>query len=519
MIKYLNIRLLPMICILLAVGVIASCKKTNDANSGRVELLSFGPTGAMHGDTLFFIGNNLNKVTSIEFTGATVMQNGFLQQTSENILVIVPHAAEQGYVTLKTPDGDIITKTRLNLEVATTVTSLTAEARPGTAITINGDKLNWVTSITFPEDIVVVADSFVSKTINQIVVMVPEGAQTGTLVLNYAGTEPGDVETTDTLKVTLPVATAMAPNPIKHQTDLTITGTNLDLTKEIRFTGVATPVTTFTKSATQIVVKVPASAQKGKITLVAASGVTTQSPMEMNVVLPAITTMAPNPVDPGTNITITGTNLDLVTSVTFANAPAVTTFVSKTATQIVVQVPMGILRGKITLGVLNSTLIVQSNDVLEVMGAAPPPTIALPIFNDVVTSNWSNAGGWTGAGWGGTNDYNNTAPVREGSKSVKVNYVGGWGAPFQLGGANLSTTGYTTLKISIYGAPGSGGKKVNLGINNADGPTITIDEGKWTDYEFPISSLTSAGKITDIIVKEFNGSGGFSIYVDALGLN
>jgi len=521
MIKLSSYRLLALMCFLLSIGIV-SCDKNDANNSGKVELFSFGPTGAKHGDTLRFIGVNLNKVSSIEFTGgaaAAVNQSDFKKQSSDLILVIVPQAAEKGYVTLKTPDGDIKTKTQLNLNVITTISSITAQARPGENITITGTYLNWVDRVTFNKDKLV--QTFVSKSITQLVIKVPDDAQTGPLIIHYTGTDSAEVQTKDTLKVVLPVATSFAPNPVKHQTNVTITGTNLDLAKKVYFTGVTAAVTTFvSQTATQLVIKVPAGTKKGKVTLEAASGVQTVSNVDLDVVLPAITAttgMTPNPIDPGANLTINGTNLDLVTSITFENAPAVTSFVSQTATQIVVTVPMGVLEGKLTLGVLNSTVTVQSPDVLKINGSVPPPTIALPFYNDAVTSNWN---GWIGGGWGGAKDLNNTSPVREGTKSVKIDYVGGWGSPLQLGGASINLSSYTTFKISVYGGPGSNGKTVSIAFNQTNNKyNISVVEGKWTDYAIPISTLTSSSTLTEIWVQEFNGVGGYSIYVDVFGLN
>ena len=518
--QFINTRLLALVCFVMSIGILASCEKDEDANSGIVELLSFGPTGANHGDTLRFFGSNLDKVTAIEFTGnnATVQKADFKKHTDKEILLLVPEAAEKGYVKLKTPQGDVTSKTQLNLGVTAVISSITDEARPGANITINGSYLNWIERITFTDNKVV--ENFVSQSFNQLVVTVPEDAQTGPLLIWYGGTDSMEVETADTVVVTLPKAVSFSPNPIKHAENVTITGTDIDLVRKVYFTGVSAAVTTFvSQTATQLVVKVPGGATDGTIKLEAASGEQTTSTASLNLVWPSVTTMAPNPVDPGANLTVTGTNLDLVNSITFENADAVTTFVSQTPTQIVVAVPMGVTMGKIKLGIINSSVTVLSNDILEITGAVPPPTISFPIYNDAVTSNWTGNGGWVGGGWGGTVDYNNASPIREGSKSVRVNYVGGWGAPLQLGGATVPIGAHTTFKISIYGGAGTHGKKVNLGINGADGPTITLVEGEWTDYAFPISTLTAGTTITDIIVKEFNGTGGFTIYVDAIGLN
>jgi hypothetical protein len=496
-------------------AVLTSCKKDNNENSGKVELFSFGPTGAKHGDTLRFIGNNLNKVTAIKFTGeaaATVEQKNFKQQTSELILLIVPPAAEKGYVTLKTPDGDIVTKTQLNLNALITIASITAQARPGENVTIAGNYLNWVDRITFNRDKIV--KTFVSKSLTQLVVKVPDDAQTGPLLLHYGGTDSADVQTADTLKVTLPVSTSLSPNPVKHGTDLTITGTDLDLVKKVIFTSVSTPVTSFvSQTATQLVVKVPASTTKGKIILEAASGIQTTSTIDLDVVLPAITSMSPNPVDTLTDLTITGTNLDLVSSASFVGVPnAVTSFVSQSATQLVVKVPGGSVTGKLTLGVKNSTLSVKSGNDLAIIGSTVPPII---IYDDALTPAWN---GWIGGGWGGTKDLNNTSPVESGSKSCRISYVGDWGVPLQLGGANIPLGGYTSLKVSIYGGTGSNGQNVNVGFNEADGKTITIVEGQWTDFTIPLSQISSASTLSFLYLKKYSTNGDFTIYVDNLGI-
>jgi hypothetical protein len=180
MIKLFSFRPLVLVCFALSLGIMISCDKDDDENSGQVQLFSFGPTGTKHGDTLQFIGVNLNKVTSIEFTGgaaAVVNQSDFKKQTSDLILAIVPQTAEKGYVTLKTPTGDIRTKTQLNLDVLITITSITAQARPGENITIAGNYLNWVDRVTFNKDKLV--QTFVSKSMTQIVLKVPDDAQTG----------------------------------------------------------------------------------------------------------------------------------------------------------------------------------------------------------------------------------------------------------------------------------------------------------------------------------------------------
>ena len=518
MIKLTSFRVFVAMPFIL-IGVIMSCNKKEDLpNDGKTALYSFGPTGTKIGDTVSFIGVNLDKVTAIKFTGANAIVDKatFTHQTSDLIKAIVPQAAERGQVTLRLSNGDsLVSKSPLNLNVLATITGINPKtARPGGNITITGTYLNWVDRVTFEMNNTVT--NFVSKSQSELVVTVPDAAQTGQLIVHYGGTDSADIETADTLTVTLPKGTSLSPNPIKHGTDLTITGTDLDLVRKVTFTGVSTPVTSFvSQSATQLVLTVPASTTKGKVKIEPGSGIKQNvGSADLDLVLPAITAMSPNPVDTLTNVTLTGTNLDLVSSVTFVaragGTKSVTSFVSQSPTQVVLTVPGAAGSGQITLGVKNSTVTVKSPMLLGIVGAPPPPIV---IYDDVLTWN-----GWVGGGWGGSKDLSNTSPVQSGSKSIKISYVGDWGVPLQLGGANISLVGYTTLKLAIYGGTGSNGQNVNIGFNEADGKTVTIVEGQWTNFTIPLNQISSATTLSFLYLKKYSTNGDFTIYVDNLGV-
>jgi hypothetical protein len=599
MIKLSSFKLLALVSIILSFGIVTSCDKNDDeVTSDKLQLLSFGPTGAKHGDTILFIGNKLDKVTAIQFTGtnATVNQADFKKQSSRLIALLVPPAAEKGYVTLKTPEGDIVSKTQFNLDVLTGVTSITAQARPGQNVTITGTYLNWVDRVTFSKDKTVTV--FVSKTQTQLVVKIPDDAETGPLILHYTGTDSNFVQTADTLKVTLPLTTTMSPNPVKPLTDLTITGTDLDLAKKIIFTGVSAPVTTFvSQSATQLVVKIPETAKKGKLTLEAASGVkttssndldivlpnttglspnpinlaanltitgtdldlvkkvifsgvapavttfvsqsTTQlvvkvpagardgkvkleaastvqttSSNDLDIVLPAITGISPSPIDPGQDLTITGTGFDVVTSVVFLNVPAVTSFVSQSATQIVVKVPNGALKGKVAVGVSNPSDTVQSSDILEITGLPPLADFTFPIYTDAAQNGFQD---WS---YTATHDFANTENVRQGTKAIKAIYGGNTyqGITFH-NGSTLSTSGYTKLEFSVFAEPSLNGKKLQVVTNGSYSgsvPQVTLVGGEWTTFSVTLSSMGSPTGISEIVLQSAGFTG--TVYIDHVGL-
>ncbi|GLU51166.1 hypothetical protein Dfri01_06270 [Dyadobacter frigoris] len=261
---------------ILFVGILIACKENEVATTDDVQLLSFGPSGVKPGDQISFIGTNLDKVTAIELKNASVPSSAFVKQSSELIILVVPNETSEGIVTLKTANGDIVSKTILSFEVAVKIESVPQSARPGENITIKGQYLNWVKQVRFAKDTAII--KFVSQSLNELVVTVPFGAQTGPLIFSTSGTEPLSIETEKDLIIALPSLKSIAPNPAEREKELTITGNDLDLVQGVLLKGLTSPVTEFvSKTAAQLVLKIPKTANKGKITLVAYSGITIES--------------------------------------------------------------------------------------------------------------------------------------------------------------------------------------------------------------------------------------------------
>jgi hypothetical protein len=271
------------------------------------------------------------------------------------------------------------------------------------------------------------------------------------------------------------------------------------------------------QTATELVVKVPGGTQKGKVKLEAASGVQTTTTADLDVVLPAITAVSPSPVDIDANLTITGTNLDLVNGVSFVGvANAVTTFVSQTPTQLVVKVPAGALPGKLTLSILNSSLTVKSANDLGIVGADMSPIV---VYDNSLSSNWEKWGGW------GTTaqDLDNAEHPNSGAKAIKITYSDAYGG-FQL---HPKTTfafppaGYTKLKVSVYGGAGTTAtSRIAFYMKDATDPTdaqtkiVTLVPGAYTTFEIPLSAFSNnPAKVNEFVIKNY-GTANATIYVD-----
>ncbi|RDC61823.1 IPT/TIG domain-containing protein [Adhaeribacter pallidiroseus] len=515
---FLNTKLLFLVCWVLSLGLLTACDDEDESspNNGQVALLSFGPTGAKHGEQIQFIGLNLDKVEAIDLPGVTVAKAQFVNQSSELITLVVPEAATAGKVTLKTPAGDVVSKTVLSFEVPVTITAVTPEARPGANITVTGSKLNWVEGVIFGDSKDTIT-TFVNQTLTELTLTVPLDAKNGILTFITGGTEPLVIKTEQELIVTLPKVTALAPNPLKHGENLTITGTDLDLVKEVIFTAVGeAKVTSFvSQTATDLVVTVPDNATKGVLTLVVPSMEQVTTTQELNLVLPAITSVSPTPVDPGAALTINGTNLDLVKTITFGGGIATSSFVSQSATKMVVTVPANAKKGALKLTTTRNFDVLTDKEV-QIKGDTGP-NIAKFIFDEALSSEWQKWGGWGT----GTQDLENAEQVSRGSKAIKVSFNDAYGALQLHPNKADAFSGFTHLVLYVRG--GTKDCRLAIQVKNAAGTTSSdvpfdVKLGEYKLVEIPITALGNiSGGVTEVFIKNY-GENPNTVYIDDLGL-
>lgn len=463
-----------------------SNEEAADRNKGKVELLSFGPVGSRHGDTLKVIGSNLNSVKSIELVNASIEKNEFISQSAELIEFIVPAEAKAGKLKLVTLDNEeIISKTNLNFNVPVKIVSITEEARPRENIVIKGENLTWIDSIQFGTRKRVIRE-FEIQNKEELVFEVPFDAKSGSLIIYTGGTEPLAVETEQVVKVTLPSVTLISSSSVKHGDVISLTGSNLDLVGKIIFKGVGDAAITKFESRTkdQILVKVPNNAVDGGLTLVTAySLVEIPLDQEIKIVLPKITSLNPNPIDDAALLTLTGSNLDLVKAITFTPNITTAAFISQSASKIVLQVPTGAVRGSIGLTTIKD-FIINTNIILDFTSSAAAPNLSYYLYKDSQTAGWDN---WS---YGGATDLQNTTSVFEGSHAIKKDFED-WGVVRLHTDNPIDVSKYSELVFYVFGTESYTGQDLYVIVNEAwgDGFTFKAVKGEWTQIIIPIANI------------------------------
>ena len=318
------------------------CDKSDTDNT--IILDSFGPSPALRGGDLRFIGNNLNEVKAVVFTGltpgSTVEVTDITIVNIHEIKVAIPQDAGPGIVTLKTAQKDITTITPLTFSEPIEISKITPTSiKAGETLTIEGDYLNLILEVIFFDNVVVEADDFLpGQSRKKLQVVVPAEAQTGKIILSNGEEIPIEVYSESEINVVLPSITAFSPEIIKPGKEIKISGKDLELTKSIMFSG-DKEVGDFTinDDFTEITLVTPEDIQDGTFKLIAKSTVEIESTKPLATVMPSELAVAPKIVKNGDDLIITGKDLDLVSIIKFNELEAEIT--TKSETEITVAVP------------------------------------------------------------------------------------------------------------------------------------------------------------------------------------
>ncbi len=81
---------------------------------------------------------------------------------------------------------------------------------------------------------------------------------------------------------------------------------------------------------------------------------------------------------------------------------------------------------------------------------------------------------------------------------------------------NVSTASYNEITFSVFGTPGTGGKKIMVSANGGAQYLVTIVEGEWTEYKLTKTDLGNPATISDLAFQIQDWTG--VIYIDHVGL-
>lgn len=346
-----------MMCLMLfSCLTFTACDNGDDEDTnqykGGISLNVFGPSPVSRGGVLRFLGSGMDKVTAVAIPGCDDITDIEVVSDTE-IRVTVPQTAQPGLVVLKTSKGDITTKTELTFTEPIALEAFApAEVKPGGELTITGEYLNLIKEVIFADEVTVPADEFVSQSRQEIKVIVPDSAQTGKFILSDGAEIPNWIYSEGELEVTLPSVEAPLDLVDKKPGDvIRVSGENFDLVKKVQMPNGDEVEFTMTASSEgdELTFTLPDNVSDGEITVLPAS--------DVKVVVATVVVATPSNVVavPAVNlrggdmITLKGTNMDLVTDVTFPGVEEAVGLESQNSTEIKVLMPAAAISGDLQL--------------------------------------------------------------------------------------------------------------------------------------------------------------------------
>jgi len=438
--------------LLLGGSVLTGCDSdeldTNPYNKSGVNLVAFGPCPLTRLDNMRITGTQLNKVDKVLFPqgnskideATSFEEASFRLVNDKEIEVTVPDQTIPGKLRLVVGNDTIVSKANITFEEEVEISAVTPvkNLRAGDVITISGEFVWNIATVTFCDHVVVEAEDFLVNTRKEIKLTVPREARSGEVTFGTGDENATETAWTEPLEIRQAVATGLSNITPEFGEQITIQGTDLDLVGAVNFPMLTDSIPfTVSDDGRQLTTKVPATTISGKISLVQYSGLTVETPA-YTLPMAEYTAIAPNEeLKKGDVVTITGKNLDRVQKMELPGGIILKQGeFTQSTTQIQLTVPEEMGDGKVKMIQHENYSIETDKVTMHHEGAE------IPIWQgNVVVGEWS--GSMDALSWG-KYDWSNVKPgqiltaylkMNAGAGDAKVRFGnGGWTALPTSGG-------------------------------------------------------------------------------------
>ena len=332
--KIYKFAALLSVCLMAFAGCSPEELSTDQFVEDQVSFLGMGPNPVLRGGELRFMGSNLEKITEVRIPGVEpitdITQPDSLKgRVSEIRVIVTKDGPEIGKVVLVDAEGNEYTsESELTYLEPIVISELSpAAVSPGDVLTIKGDYLTYMQEVIFSENVKVSVKEFKKHTRYEIQVVVPVEARTGLVALgdiDELNSEdktlvPNIIYSEKELTVTQPEVTKMEAPRYKVGETVTITGKNFQYVASVKLPGKDVTDFKVNDNNTVITFALPAEAQDGEAYLVAKSKVEVLAGKYVTVA-PTEVAVAPKPVKAGAVLTVSGKDLDVITTVSLPNS-------------------------------------------------------------------------------------------------------------------------------------------------------------------------------------------------------
>ena len=304
-----------------------------DQYAGKIALAAISPNPVMRGGELRIIGANLEKVSEVKFAGGASVSSiqTVTSGSRSEIRLIVPMDAQVGPVTVVSGDGTTAS-TRFDLEYTEPIvfSSFTpATVLSGDVVTVRGEYLNNVREVILGGGVYVT--EFNSQSGSELSFTVPSNAVSGYVIvgdvneLEDQSTIPNQIYSETELVVGDPTVAVADTATYKSGDLITVNGEHLDMIEKVDLTGADEVEFTLAEDGKSITFNLPSSATDGQVKLTSYAGKEFEAGFvqTLSVADLAIESIAEDGrYKAGSDVKITGSDLDLVTKVEFTGAEA-----------------------------------------------------------------------------------------------------------------------------------------------------------------------------------------------------